>query len=287
MNENLPLKTPAIKQWLRDAASQLTDAGISSARLDAEIILAHTLRQSRTYLHAHDDELLTARQQEIADARLQLRLDRTPIAYIVGHKEFYGRLFKVNPSTLIPRPESENIITLLKELTAQTEISLDSTPKRLVDVGTGTGCLGISAKLEVPELDVALLDISRHALTVAEANAKALHADVTLTRSDLLTAYPFTADYIIANLPYVDIIWERSPETHYEPSLALFAPDEGLALIYKLIDQIPSHLHPGGYVLLEADPRQHAAIIKYAKDRHFNLQEVRDYIILLHYTPTQ
>jgi release factor glutamine methyltransferase len=79
MNENLPLKTPAIKQWLRDAASQLTDAGISSARLDAEIILAHTLRQSRTYLHAHDDELLTASQQEIAYALHQLRVELRPI----------------------------------------------------------------------------------------------------------------------------------------------------------------------------------------------------------------
>lgn len=284
MNANLPLKAPAIKDWLQDAANQLAEVGISSAKLDAEIILAHTLRQNRTYLHAHDDELLSPRQVEIADARLQLRLDRTPIAYIVGHKEFYGRLFKVNPATLIPRPESETIITLLKELTAQTTIHLSDTPKRLVDVGTGTGCLGITAKLEVPELEVTLVDISRQALKVAETNAVALHADVAITRSDLLLEYPFVADYIIANLPYVDSIWERSPETHYEPSLALFADDEGLALIYKLIDQAPSHLVTGGYLLLEADPRQHDAIIRYTKRQQFRLCEIRDYIILLQKT---
>lgn len=281
MNENLPLKALAIKDWLREAARQLAEAGISSAKLDAEIILAHTLRENRTYLHAHDDELLSPRRREIADARLQLRLDRTPVAYIVGHKEFYGRLFRVNPSTLIPRPESEMIITLLKELTAQPSLGLHDTPPRLVDVGTGTGCLGITAKLEIPELQVTLLDVSRHALKVAETNAKWLHADVSLTRSDLLQAYPLQADYIVANLPYVDPEWERSPETNFEPALALFADDEGLALINKLIDQAPSRLNPGGYLLLEADPRQHTAIIHTAKAHGFALHEKRDFIVVL------
>jgi release factor glutamine methyltransferase len=281
MSANLPPKALAIKDWLRDAANQLMAIGIASAKLDAEIILAHTLRQNRTYLHAHDDELLSARHREIADARLQLRLDRTPIAYIVGHKEFYGRLFKVNPATLIPRPESETIITLLKELTAQTTITLDPAVTRLVDVGTGSGCLGVTAKLEIPELEVTLIDISRQALTVAETNAARLHADVALVRSDLLSAYPLSAQYIVANLPYVDQEWERSPETNYEPALALFAPDEGLALINKLLQQAPSHINAGGYLLLEADPRQHDAIIKSAKNHGFTMREVRDFIVVL------
>ncbi|MDB5167994.1 MAG: putative Modification methylase, HemK family [Candidatus Saccharibacteria bacterium] len=281
MNENLPLKALVIRDWLRDAAGQLANAGISSAKLDAEIILSHTLRQSRTYLHAHDDELVSVRHVEIADARLQLRLDRTPIAYIVGHKEFYGRLFKVNPATLIPRPESETIITILKELTAQTAINLSQSPPRLVDIGTGSGCLGITAKLEMPELEVTLVDVSRQALRVAETNAKELHAEVIMTRSDLLHSYPFVADYIVANLPYVDPEWERSPETNYEPALALFAADDGLALINKLLQQAPLHLKSGGYILLEADPRQHAAIIKTAKGHQFVLHEARDFIVTL------
>jgi release factor glutamine methyltransferase len=281
MNENLPLKALAIKDWLREAAGQLANIGISSAKLDAEIILSHTLRQSRTYLHAHDDEPLSARHVEIADARLQLRLDRTPIAYIVGHKEFYGRLFKVNPATLIPRPESETVITLLKELTAQIAINLNKASPRLVDVGTGSGCLGITAKLEIPELEVTLVDVSRQALRVAETNAKELHADVAITRSDLLYSYPFVADYIVANLPYVDSEWERSPETNYEPALALFAADNGLALINKLLHQAPLHLKSGGYMLLEADPRQHAEIIKTAKSHQFVLHEARDFIVAL------
>lgn len=277
MNANLQPKAPAIKDWLLGATRQLIAAGIASAKLDSEIILAHTLRKSRTYLHAHDDEPISGRQLEIADTRLLLRLDRTPIAYIIGHKEFYGRLFRVTPSTLIPRPESEDIITIIKESAPQA--SLLQTTKKLVDVGTGSGCLGISAKLEIPELDVTLLDISKHALNVAEQNAKQLHATVTVLHSDLLTNFPFMADYIVANLPYVDPEWERSPETSFEPELALFANNHGLHLIFKLLQQAPSRLTKTGLLILEADPRQHTAIIKEAKTHGLLFKETRGFII--------
>lgn len=278
MNANLPHKTPAINGWLADAIGQLTAVGIPSPRLDAEIILAHTLRKSRTYLHAHDDELLDPRHSEIADARLQLRLDRTPVAYIIGHKEFYGRMFKVTPATLIPRPESETIIEMIGHLLPAT---LLPSKKRLIDVGTGTGCLGITAKLEQPELDVTLIDISRHALKVADFNASRLGAEVTITQGNLLAGHPLPADIIVANLPYVDPDWERSPETDHEPALALFAQDHGLALIYKLIEQAASILRPAGHLLLEADPRQHDAIVKSAKNHGFHKAEIRDFIVCL------
>lgn len=278
MNENLPPKTPAINDWLTLATRQLIGAGIGSAKLDAEIILAHTLRHGRTYLHAHGDELLTLRQQEIANARLHLRLDRTPVAYIIGHKEFYGHMFQVTPATLIPRPESEVMIEILLELNTQPSL-LPTGTRRLVDVGTGSGCLGISAKLALPELDVTLVDISRHALAVATKNAANLKADAQLHISNLLTDYPFMADFILANLPYVDTAWERSPETQYEPSLALFADHDGLALINKLILQTDDHLKPGGYLLLEADPRQHEAIIATAKARGLELVARRGFIV--------
>jgi release factor glutamine methyltransferase len=280
MSANLQPKTPAIKDWLADASSQLRAAGIASARLDSEIILAHTLRKSRTYLHAHDNEPINERQLEIADTRLLLRLDRTPIAYIIGHKEFYGRLFKVTPATLIPRPESEDIITIIKESIPATT-PLIHTNKKLVDVGTGTGCLGITAKLEVPDLDVTLLDVSKHALNVAEQNAKQLRAIVTTTHSDLLANFPFIADYIVANLPYVDPQWERSPETSFEPEIALFASNHGLHLIFKLLSQTPRHLAKAGLLLLEADPRQHTAIISEAKNHGLIHKETRGFIVCL------
>ena len=252
----------SIDTWLLEAIRQLLDAGIASARLDAELILAHTLRKGRTWLHAHGDESLDARHRDIANARLDLRLDRVPIAYIIGHKEFYGRQFTVTTATLIPRPESETMIELLGEL------SIDA-GANLVDVGTGSGCLGITAKLEYPDVNVTLLDIDTHALAVAEKNAVKLGAEVTPLKSNLLSDYPYTADIILANLPYVDSTWERSPETSHEPAKALFADDNGLALITQLITQASVKLAPGGHLLIEADRRQHHAITTYAEKYRF------------------
>lgn len=271
----------SISDWVTSATRQLLDAGIASARLDAELILTHTIRKNRTYLHAHGDEDLSDRHKEIADARLLLRLDRTPLAYIIGHKEFYGRRFQVTPATLIPRPESEAIITLLQKALRQTELPLVSKKPNLVDVGTGSGCLGITAKLEFPELDVTLLDTSRHALTVAAENAKRLEADVTILRSDLLQDYPLTADIILANLPYVGEDWDVSPETHYEPYEALYAADDGLALINHLLDAAPHRLAAGGMLFIEADPRQHSAIIAYALQRGLRHTATEGFIIWL------
>jgi len=271
------MSSHTISDWLQSATNTLKSAGIDSARLDAEIILAHTLLKNRTYLHAHGDELLDQHRCEIADARVQLRTERTPIAYIVGHKEFYGRLFRVTPATLIPRPESEAIITILRELIEQNKLP----EQRLVDVGTGSGCLGITAKLEFSQLHTTLVDISQHALTVARKNAEKLNADITLLRSDLLESYADIAQYIVANLPYVDPSWQRSPETDHEPSLALFSEDNGLQLIKKLLKQAPARLVQGGYLLLEADKRQHEEIIQAAQQEGFSHYKTEGLIVCL------
>jgi release factor glutamine methyltransferase len=277
MSANLLPKQPNISQWLDQAAKQLAQAGIASSRLDAEIILAHTIHKGRTFLHAHPDDHIPNHSLAIADARLQLRIDRTPVAYIIGHKDFYGRPFHVTPATLIPRPESEMIITILKELQTDTAGSLLT----LVDVGTGSGCLGITAKLELPNLDVTLLDVSKYALRIAKENADSLGAEVTIATSDLLSNYPFTASFIVANLPYVDPTWDRSPETYHEPDLALFAKGKGLDLIKKLIHQAPSRLTASGALILEADPWQHADIIAAGKQNGFNRSTIRDFIVVL------
>ena len=279
MNANLP-SALTVNDWLAQATHQLVFHNLPSARLDAELLLAHTLRQPRTWLHGHGDEQLEARMIEIANARLDLRLDRVPVAYIIGHKEFYGRRFKVTTSTLIPRPESEALIELLKGAVPKNETLLNERPLRLIDVGTGSGILGITAKLEHPELDVTLIDVSRHALKVATTNATTLHADVTTLLSNLLAEYPFVADIIVANLPYVNPEWERSPETDHEPPLALFAEKNGLAIIFELLLQTKTKLAIGGKLILEADPEQHADITKEAIKNGLVLTETNDYGIL-------
>ena len=250
-----------IDAWLKQTANELADDMFESPLLDAEIILAHTVGHPRTWLHAHGDQTLGSRQIEIANTRLDLRLDRVPIAYIIGHKEFYGRQFTVTPNVLIPRPESEQLISTLKLLLPDIK-TIGQT--RLVDIGTGSGCLGITAKLELPELAVDLIDTSRSALNIAERNAQQLGASVSVLLSDLLTDYPYSPDIILANLPYVDTSWQQSPELAHEPELALFADKNGLAIIERCINQASHRLLSGGLLLLEADTRQLGAIAELA-----------------------
>lgn len=271
-----------ISDWLKVATKSLKNIGISSARLDAELILANTLRKNRTYLHAHLDEEIDPRRLDIANARLDLRLDRVPIAYILGYKEFYGRKFAVSPSVLIPRPESEDLISLFLELTAS-----EITEKTLIDVGTGSGCLGITTKLERNNLSVILSDVSKPALKIAEKNADTLKADVTIQQQSLLNGQIRPVDYIFANLPYVDKSWDVSPELKYEPELALFAEDEGLKLILELISQAPRYLTSDGLLFIEADPCQHSRIIDIAIKNGFKEEKRLNYILVLRLIRTQ
>ena len=271
-----------ISEWLKIATKSLKTANIPSARLDAELILANTLRKNRTYLHAHLDEEIDPRRFDIANARLDLRLDRVPIAYILGYKEFYGRRFTVSPSVLIPRPESEDLISLFLELTAS-EIA----EKVLIDVGAGSGCLGITAKLERNNLSVILSDISKPALNIAEKNADALNADVHIQQQSLLNGQLKPVDYIFANLPYVDKNWDVSPELQYEPDIALFTEDEGLKLILQLISQVPRCLTSEGLLFIEADPQQHNRIIDEAVKNGFVKERILNYILVLRFTGTQ
>lgn len=270
-----------IDVWLQEAAKELKSAGIDSARLDAELILAHTIRQPRTYLHSHGEDEIEPRHREIADARLELRRERTPIAYIVGHKEFYGRRFKTTPAALIPRPETESFIELLGTI-MPTNLPLVQEKRKLVDVGTGTGTIGITAKLEWPELDVTLTDISQQALNLAKQNAELLDADVHFYKGDLLRGYGSPIDIIVSNPPYVDREWDVSPETQAEPELALYAKKHGLALIDQLLVQAAQLLKPGGSLLLEADERQHAAIIQAAHEQ--GLKHASSLGLILHFT---
>lgn len=273
--EQVDNHNPSVAKWLTDATKSLHAAGIPSARLDAELLLTHSVHKSRTWLHTHGDSLLTTSQQSMADTRLVLRLSRVPLAYIIGHKEFYGRPFRVTPAVLVPRPESEAFITLLN-----TSVIHDR-HRTLLDVGTGSGCIGITAKLEYPECDVTLSDISEAALKVAASNAETLHVQVSLVKSDLLAGVSDTYDIITANLPYVDRGWETSPELVHEPALALYADEAGLALVKALIRQAAAHLNPGGCLLLETDPRQHETIVAFARKSGYRHDATEGYVVAL------
>ncbi|MBI3494418.1 peptide chain release factor N(5)-glutamine methyltransferase [Candidatus Saccharibacteria bacterium] len=262
-----------INAWLKAAQKDLSTANIDSAQLDAQLLLSATLYKPREYLLAHSDQQLLDNELSQANKWLKRRIKREPIAYILGHKEFYGRDFIVSPNVLIPRPESESIIEILKELK----------PETIVDIGTGSGSLAISAKLELPDSRVIATDISEDALQMARQNANSLNAEITFVVSDLLSGIKtITSDTpvaIVANLPYVDKTWEASPETKFEPNLALFADDGGLKLIKKLILQAKKKLRPKDHLILEADKRQHKQVTEYAKKHGFKFAQMDELIV--------
>ena len=251
-----------ISEWI-ERSSKYAD------RLDAEVILTHCLRANdRSYLVAHDDEELPDNIKQLCDTMLASRLRGKPLAYILGYKEFYGRRFAVTPDVLIPRPETEDIITLAKA----------SKNKSIVDVGTGSGCIAITLALEMPNTDIIAIDISDAALSVAQKNAKQLGAKLDFRKNDLLEGLTLPEKpLIVANLPYVDKTWNwlDKKSLGYEPELALYAQKEGLELVYRLIDQINSPCR----LLLEADPSQHEQIKGYAKERGFKYLKTQNFIL--------
>jgi release factor glutamine methyltransferase len=244
---------------------------------EAVLLAANLLQQPKEYIIAHDDLTLSKRQISHLKKLFAKRQHGLPIAYILGKKEFYGRDFLVNKNVLIPRPETETIIDVVKNLADNTSA------KNIIDIGTGSGCIGITLKLERPKLAVTLSDISQSALKIAKTNAQNLKADVKFTRSNLLKNLPnyIIYDIIIANLPYVSPDWQLLPDLKFEPKKALFASDGGLKTVKRLIQTAPTHLSQGGLLALELDPCQHPEIIKFAAQHHFKLKLVNHYTMVL------
>lgn len=210
------------EEWIKKTTQRLKAANIESAHLDATIMLEDTLQHDRAYLFAHPELELSSEHLAELDSKVIRREAHEPLAYIRGHVEFYGRVFSVNKDVLVPRPESESFISLL--------LKKHSSQKSLLDIGTGSGALGITAKLEIPQLTVTLSDIDQAALKVATLNAHKLGAQVTTKQANLLEAF-FKNNIIFANLPYVPTAGEFAVTNHkllHEPSIALFSGADGL-----------------------------------------------------------
>lgn len=271
----------SIADFLAISTKTLSEAGIASARLDSELILAHILRRSREWLLAHDATALTQSQQRQARQLLLQRTQRRPIAYLTGRRDFYGHSFLVNEQVLVPRPESEVILAILDEL------AQDHHLRTVLDVGTGSGCLAISIKLTHPDLAVSACDISESALPVARLNAARLlpsSQQVKFYQSDLLSDLPVGSqfDLIVANLPYLSPGQDGlSPELAYEPATALYADDDGLSLIKQLITTAPAHLTPRGYLLLEMNTKQVETVASYATDYRYQVVKQEPFHLLM------
>ena len=218
-----------IEQWLLLSERKLIKVGIETYHLDSLILLSYVAQIDRTTIIAYPKKILSQKQISKLNLLLNKRLKHLPIAYILGMKEFYGREFIVNKNVLIPRPESESFLDLLKKH--------NITHQNIIDVGCGSGILGISTKLELPTNQVTLSDLSPKALKVAKQNAKNLNAKCNFIQSDSL---PINCNpsIVVANLPYVPKNLDIQPELSYEPPIALFADNSGMSLYGKLWKQI-------------------------------------------------
>ena len=206
----------------------------------------------------------------------------------IGNVDFYGRGFVINSNVLIPRPETEQMVDMVLNLAGKAYLpgvkpgeAVLAEDLMILDVGTGSGCVAVTLKLELPGAKVVASDISEKALDIAKRNAKRLGAKVGFVEADLMEGVEICPDLVVANLPYVDENWEWIDKEALakEPSIALYTEDGGLALIFRLIGQAAER--GIRHLVLEADPCQHERIEKYAKEKGLTLRETRGFILYL------
>lgn len=281
--------------WLKTATQFLQSRAITTARLDCLILLEDTLRTDRAQLLAEP----TTEMREVEVAHLQKLLGRRarhePLAYIRGRSEFYGRSFIVSSAVLVPRPESESMIELLKDLTvfkpvpapnADAARLTQSTGKsssdrlKIADIGTGSGALGITAKLELPNTHIDLVDINEAALAITQRNVDKFTIRTNVILSDLLAQTSQDYDILLCNLPYVPDDYVINKAAMHEPKIALFAGVDGLDLYRRLFDQIGSGPKRPLFILTESLPEQHRALQHLAKESGYQLSKTLDFVQL-------
>lgn len=228
---------------------RFNERGLPGPRLDAELLIAHALGAKRIELYTRSTDLLTAEQLAQIREVVRRRQEGESVAYITGEKEFWGLPFKVNASVLVPRPDTETLVEAALERLPKDE------PRRVVDVGTGSGAIAISVAKSRPLTQVVAIDKHAAALVVAKENAERNQVNVAFMQGDLLAPLAAEAafDLILANLPYIPTadIANLAPEVRREPVTALDGGADGLELIRALLSQTPARLKPGGVVLLE------------------------------------
>lgn len=251
-------------QQLKLTETLLSNAGIESARLDALILLEDVTGKNRAHLLAHPELVLTSEQKYQLDKMVGRRMQHEPLAYIRGKIEFYGREFTVNEHVLVPRPESESMIEILDRY---------GDIPTIIDIGTGSGALAISAKLTKPSAEVIAIDIDENCLEVTKRNAKQLVAKIRCKQGDLLRGielnnYPGPV-VILANLPYVPDAHAINQAATHEPKLALFGGPDGLDLYRVMFDQLSAFEDQQIIVITEALEPQHKSLAGIAKDHGF------------------
>lgn len=260
-----------IQEFLKTTSMELGKAGINSARLEALILLEDAFHQDRALVLAHPEKEIPAPIfAELYKKRLQ-REQHTPLAYIRNKAPFYGREFHVDERVLVPRPESEAIINLLKDLAPKKSL-------QIADIGTGSGCLGITAALELSNARVQLYDIDQKALAVAKNNAAKYHVNVTLTQQDLLEQQTIAlSDVIVANLPYVPTHMKLNQAATHEPPQAIFSGIDGLDHYKRFWTQVMTLSHKPVLIITETLPSQHHTNALLARGANYYLAQTEGF----------
>ena len=242
-------------QWTTDYLKQ---HGAETPRLDAEVLLAHARGCQRIQLYTAFDDPAGEELRSKFRALVKERAEGKPVAYLVGHREFYSMDFRVTPDVLIPRPETEHLVVRLLDIA---KASGNAGPLAIADVGVGSGIIAVVAAKRLPNARVTAIDASRAALDVARGNAR-MHgvADrIEWIESDLFAAVPQDQkfDIIASNLPYIsETEYQQLSKAvkDFEPRSALVAGPRGTEIIERLIPQTAERLNPGGWLLMEVSP---------------------------------
>ncbi|MFC4427875.1 peptide chain release factor N(5)-glutamine methyltransferase [Deinococcus navajonensis] len=242
---------PTLREWLREAAAQLADAGVPSPEVDARALLLHVLNLPASALLLRGTEEVPAAQQARLSALLARRRARTPLQHLLGEVEWGGVQLRSDARALVPRPETEWLLHLVLQ-----DLGLSRGP-RVLDVGTGSGALALGLKAARPDARVWATDLSPEALALARENARQGAYDVRFVEGHLLAGLSGPFDLIVSNPPYLPAGDEAGaePEVRHDPTLALYAGPDGLAVARPLAAEARSALVPGAPLWLELDPR--------------------------------
>ena len=243
-----------LSEALQSTTQTLLRTGIDDAFVETELLLGHVLRMTKTQLYTEPEKVLTSTETRCLWRLVQRRLDHEPTAYILGHCEFYGIDFYIDPHTFIPRPETELLVEKAVELAHR--IYHGGQKITIADVGTGCGAIAVSLALALPRAKIYATDISTSALRVAGMNCRrhGVNSQVELLKGNLLEPLPQPVDMIVANLPYIkdcefkDLSLEIR---NFEPTIALAGGEHGLDKIQRMLEKMSGKLNYGACFLLE------------------------------------
>ena len=260
-------------EWTTDL---FKSRGFDSPRLDAEVLLAHARDCSRVDLYAAFNELPNEEIRTAFRELVRRRATGTPVAQLVGYREFYSLRFRVNEHTLIPRPETEHLV--VECLDRLKESTIEDRPLRVADIGTGTGCIAIAIARHAPNAELTAVDIHNEPLEIAKWNAQSLEVDdrIHFAQSDLLESVdqPESFDLVASNPPYVsEDEWHTldAGVKDHEPRTALVAEENGTAIIKRLLHQTVHRLRDGGRMVIELSPMIADACVQFAHQTdHFD-----------------